>query len=263
MRGPALRLLLYTGIVLGARAQQFTWSSPIATDRPAVTDSSAVVPKGALLFENGFLDTSAQSVDTADFPETLVRFGLTSATELRLTVPDYYDVVNVPPLMLYEALHPSGFGDLEIGAKQQIVNSARFQLAGVLSLTMPTGARGISSGEYDPSLQFPWSGKLTSNWTAAGMLSVYATAQNGTRGALGETTFLIDRQLTKPWDAFIEYAGDFPNSGGPRHLLHLGTAYKITPRQQLDFHVGFGLSSAAVNHFVGVGYSFCFGLKKK
>jgi hypothetical protein len=26
----------------------------------------------------------------------------------------------------------------------------------------------------------------------------------------------------------------------------------------LDLHVGFGLSSAAVDHFVGVGYSFRF-----
>jgi hypothetical protein len=26
----------------------------------------------------------------------------------------------------------------------------------------------------------------------------------------------------------------------------------------LDFHVGVGLTSAAVNHFIGVGYSFRF-----
>ena len=31
----------------------------------------------------------------------------------------------------------------------------------------------------------------------------------------GETTFLIDRQLTKTWDAFVEYAGDFAEQGGP------------------------------------------------
>jgi len=74
----------------------------------------------------------------------------------------------------------------------------------------------------------------------------------------GESTFLLDRQLTRPWDAFVEYAGDFPENRGPRHLLHFGTALKIREKQQIDFHVGVGLSSAAVDHFIGVGYSFRF-----
>jgi hypothetical protein len=50
--------------------------------------------------------------------------------------------------------------------------------------------------------------------------------------------------------------GDFPESGGPRHLLHFGSAWKLTANQQVDVHFGVGLSSAAVDHLVGVGYSF-------
>jgi hypothetical protein len=92
------------------------------------------------------------------------------------------------------------------------------------------------------------------------MLSVYAPTQNGSHRVVGESTFVLDRQLTKPWDAFIEYAGDFPQAGGPRHLLHFGTAYKITPRQQLDVHFGVGLSAAAVHHFIGIGYAFRFSV---
>jgi hypothetical protein len=41
-------------------------------------------------------------------------------------------------------------------------------------------------------------------------------------------------------------------------LLHFGTALKITNQQQIDFHVGVGLSSATVDHLVGIGYSFRF-----
>jgi hypothetical protein len=67
----------------------------------------------------------------------------------------------------------------------------------------------------------------------------------------GEATLLFDRQMTKAWDAFLEYAGDFPEYGGTRHLLHFGTAYKLTPQQQIDFHAGVGLSPAAVDHFIG------------
>jgi hypothetical protein len=33
--------------------------------------------------------------------------------------------------------------------------------------------------------------------------------------------------------------------------------------QQLDFHAGVGLSRAAVDRFIGVGYSFRFQARKK
>jgi hypothetical protein len=38
--------------------------------------------------------------------------------------------------------------------------------------------------------------------------------------------------------------------------MHFGTTLKVTSNQHLDFHVGFGVTSAATNHFVGFGYSF-------
>jgi hypothetical protein len=106
-------------------------------------------------------------------------------------------------------------------------------------------------------VQLPWSRKLSANWTAAGQLALYWPTQIQ-RNLTGESTFLLDRQLTKPMDAFVEYAGDFSERGGPRHLLHFGAAYKVAPRQQIDVHYGIGLSSAAVDHFIGIGYSFRF-----
>jgi hypothetical protein len=98
-------------------------------------------------------------------------------------------------------------------------------------------------------VQLPWSRTLSPNWTIAGMLSVYWPT---------ESTFLIDRQLAKAWDAFVEYAGDFPQSAGPRHLVHFGTAFKLRPHQQIDAHVGLRQSAATAEYFIGIGYSFRF-----
>ena len=229
--------------------------APINTDRPAVTDSSVVVPQGTLQAENGFTDTVSGGQSSYDGPETLLRFGVASKTELRLITPDYFGVFAMGSELR------SGFGDLTLGLKQQLgPTPGGFDVSLILSLSLPTGARDFSSHGYDPSVQLPWSRSLSTNWTAAGMLSVYWPTEAGHRNITGETTFLIDRQLTKRWDAFVEYAGDFPESGGPRHLAHFGTAFKPTPQQQLDFHVGVGLSRAAVDHFIGVGYSFRFAL---
>jgi hypothetical protein len=223
----------------------------IATDRPAVADSSVVVPLGSVQVENGFLETRGQGQSVFDAPESLVRIGIARRTEFRFTAPDYFENFTI-------GSSASGFGDLALGVKQQLGPVRGFDVSVVAYLSFPTGAAGVSSGGYDPAIQVPWSRALSANWTAAGMFSVYWPTQGQTRNVTGEATLLFDRQLTKAWDAFIEYAGDFPEYGGPRHLLHFGTAYKLAPQQQIDFHIGFGLSAASVDHFVGVGYSFRF-----
>ena len=230
-------------------------STGITTHRPAIADSSAVVPNSWFQAENGLLDTGNQARRTLDFPETILRIGIAPNTELRFAAPDYYQNSGI-------SFGPgSGFGDLAAGIKQQLRGMpGGFEASVVLMLSFPTGANGISSGGYDPSFQLPWSRKLSSNWTAAGMLSIYVPSQNGSHTVVGESTFLMDRQLTEAWDAFVEYAGDFPEAGGPRHLLHFGTAYKIAPQQQLDLHAGVGLSAGAVDHFIGIGYSLRFKL---
>ena len=223
---------------------------PIATDRPAIAASSTVVPKGSFQAENGLLISNDQGQRTFDGPETSVRFGATSKTELRFSAPDYFRD------------GASGFGDVTIGMKQQLgPTRSGFDVSVIVFLNIPTGADAVSSHGYDPGLQLPWSRKLSTNWSAAGQLALYWPTQVNThdaRNLTGESTFLLDRQLTKASDAFIEYAGDFPQRGGPRHLLHFGAAYRIAPRQQLDIHYGTGLSSAAIDHFIGIGYSFRF-----
>jgi hypothetical protein len=246
--------LLLLGRVFGQATASDPASSPITTDRPAVTDSSIVVPSGSLQAENGLADTVMYGQRTIDGSETLLRFGVASVTELRLTIPDYLGKTGVS----------SGFGDPAMGMKQQLAAApAGFNLSLVLSLSLPAGAKAISSHGYDPSVQLPWSRALSANWTVAGMLSVYWPTQDGRRNTTGETTLLIDRQLTRTWDAFVEYAGDFPQAGGPRHLLHLGTAFKPTPHQQLDLHFGMGQSAAAADHFIGIGYSFRFQVRQR
>jgi hypothetical protein len=242
----AIFVALLSGVLLHGQSPPSS-DDPISTDRPAIAASSTVVPKGSFQMENGFLINNTHSFDG---PEMSMRFGLTNNTELRFSAPDYY----------FDSSSGSGFGDVTVGVKQQLGPVGGFDVSLIAFLSMPTGAHGVSSHGYDPGLQLPWSRKLSANWSAGGQFALYwPTEQPGDRPNLtGESTFLLDRQLTKPMDAFVEYAGDFPQRGGTRHLLHIGAAYKATPRQQIDVHVGIGLSSATIDHFIGIGYSFRF-----
>jgi hypothetical protein len=241
---------IFAGLVLlGVSACGQSAPSPINTDRPAFADSSVVVPVHSLQVENGFLNTLSSGQQSFDLPESLLRFGLFDKTELRLAVPDYY--YDLPSGNVLA----SGWSDTVVGVKQQLGPVHGFDVSVVVSLSFPTGSRGLTSHGYDPSIQLPWSHSLSKNWTAAGMLSVYWPTEGASRNTNGQMTLLFDRQLSKPWDGFVEYAGDFPERAGPQHILHFGTSYKLTMNQQVDFHCGFGLSAAAPSHFLGVGYS--------
>src|ERR1700681_3517571 len=84
------------------------------------------------------------------------------------------------------------------------------------------------------------------------MQSLFSFTEEGRRNVVWEPTFYLEKQITKPWDAFAEYGGDFAQRGGSKEAAHFGMAYKITPKNLIDFHFGFGLSHATPGRFFGV-----------
>ena len=255
---PLFFVTILFGLIMGApsleaRAQTCgaNAQSPIATDRPQITNSSVVVPCGSLQFENGFQVTGTGGQRSLDFPETSVRFGISAKTELRFSAPNYL-------LNDASASGANGPGDVSLGFKQQLGPIRGFDVCIVPSFSLPTGTKSISSHGYDPTVQLPWSRSLTKAWTVAGQLGVGWPTEAGRHIASGQTSLYVDRQLTSPWDAYVEYSGTFPQQGGPQHLIDFGTAFKPTPHQQLDIHYGVGLSSATPDYSVGFGYSVRF-----
>jgi len=225
----------------------------IATDRPSVTASSTTVPQGGLQIEGGLQATDSGGQWTLDAPELLLRYGLLRKTELRLVLPNYS--LTLPA----GGSSPYGFGDVAVAMEQQLGPIGGLDLALIPSISLPSGARAISSGGYDPGVELPWSHALSATWTIAGQLAAYWPTMDGARNYTRELSLLFDRQLDAGWDIFTEYAANVPRHGGSRQLLHLGTTYKPSPHQQIDLHAGFGLTKAAPASLVGLGYSYlCF-----
>jgi hypothetical protein len=221
----------------------------INTDRPDVTESSVVVPRGSLQIENGATWTSDHGDQTVDLSESLIRLGILNRTELRFALPDYTDGISGAGLR-------SGFGDLSLGLKQQLGPLPRdVDLAVIIAVSLPTGRSGVTSGGYDPFIKFPWSKELKSGWSIGGQQSLFWDTDAGRRNGIWEPTQYLEKQLREPLDAFVEYAGDYSQRGESKQLLHFGAAYKVTPLHQVDFHFGFGLNTATPNHFFAVGYS--------
>jgi hypothetical protein len=243
--------LLLAAVTVAAYAQsEPATDAVIVTDRPDITESAIVVPKGSLQFENGLTRTSDHGQATLDLSETLVRFGVVDRTELRVVVPNYITGLTGPT-------SASGFGDVAVGLKQQLgPQLSEVDLAVIIAISLPTGADRITSHGFDPFIKFPWSKDFSEGWSFGGMESMFWYTQDRRRNLTGESTLYIEKQITKPWDAFAEYGGDFAQRGGLREVAHFGTAYKVTPKNQIDFHFGFGLSHATPGRFFAVGYSF-------
>lgn len=226
--------------------------SSIATDRPQVTNSSVVVPCGSLQFENGLQITRDGGQRTFDIPETSIRFGIAGRTEFRLMTPNYFHHDETA------AGFVDGAGDMTLGLKKQLGPVRGFDVSLLPSVSLPTGSNSISSHGYDAGVQLPWSRSITNKLTVAGQFGVAWPTESSGHNATGQASVYFDRQLTAPWDAYVEYSGAFPQRGGPQHLIDFGTAYKPTAHQQLDFHCGLGLSSAVPDYDIGAGYSVRF-----
>ena len=181
-----------------------------------------------------------------------MRLGVAPTTELRLALPDYLKPVR-------SSTAPGGVGDLSAGFKRQIGPLAGdFELSVIAAACLLTGHGPLSSHCFDPFIKFPWSIDLTENWSIGGMESAFWTTDTFGRNTIAESTFYLERQITKRFDAFVEYVGNYVQHGTPQQLVHCGGSYRLSALSLIDFHLGFGVSEAAPDILFGIGYSFRF-----
>jgi hypothetical protein len=223
----------------------------IATDRPDVTNSSIVVPAGSLQVESGVNLSSRESVRIVDGTNTRLRLGVAPCLELLIDLPAAFVAVR--------GHASSGFSNLTPATKWQLGPlPGDIDLSAVAGIGLPTGATRIAGRGVQPYLQMPWSRELTAGWGLSGMLTTFFTPAGPISKRTAEATFVVEKQIGERAEVFVEFVGDYPAQGGPSHLLNWGSAYRLTPKQQIDLHVGFGLDSHAPGMIFGVGYSYRF-----
>jgi len=223
----------------------------IITDRPDVTNSSVVVPPGSLQIENGVNSSARDGDRVIDGTNTRLRAGIANCLEFLVDTPTYFANVRSP--------QNSGFSDVAPALKWQISPvPGKIDLSAVFGVALPTGTANIASAGAQPYLQFPWSWELHSGWGLSGMFTEFFRPSDPTSKGITETTFVIEKKVTERASLFVEYVGDYPESGSPAQFLNSGGLYRLSPNQQLDFHVALGLNHNAPSYVVGVGYSVRF-----
>jgi hypothetical protein len=241
-------------------AQEDYWIDP---DRPHIADSSVNVPKGLWLQENGFQQSFPnRRTGSFDFPESLIRIGVASRTEVRYNVPNFV-AANTDTTGGAATTHAlrGTFENMQVGFKHRLgpLGASKFQIAVNPYISVPAGFAG-QPNRVDPFLKFPFSQELNEKWDIEGMQSFFdPTDANGRRNFDWQTSLVLNHSWGRQKNAFVEYVGDVFAHGAMSNLIHFGAAYRPKRRQQIDVQFGFRLNNAAPIAFLGFGYSFLLG----
>jgi hypothetical protein len=233
-----------------------TCDDAIDTNRPSFMESPLIVPPLSLQLENGtgFVgyrgnQATAGIKSTYDIPETQVRIGIFDKTEFQVYVPNYF-LIHSPG---DNTAYVSDITDL--GIKTHLgKENAKFNVAVVAGMLLPTGSRFIWGSGVEPVVRIPWGYNLNSKWAIEGQQSLHVI--NGGRDVQWEPDALVSRSIGSKAGVFIEYYGIITHGEAPENIIHFGAVYKVTHNQQFDVDFGFGMNKAAPSAFVGAGYSF-------
>ncbi len=229
-------------------------ATPLVTDRPDHTESTAIVGKGYVQFETGFVRAETGDSAVTVVPGTLFRIGLiTNVLELRFGIDGW---------MIDHDGDTSGFGDSGIGAKILLAEeSGKLPAIAVLtSVTVPTGKEGYTSERWDPELRFAFSHTINDKCSLGYNISASWESMSVGNGDITTLASLpwsvsLGRSLTDRLGLFVEGYGDIPINafGGPANSVDFGLTWLAFDNIQFDAEGGFGLSEAADDWFAGAG----------
>ena len=228
----------------------------IVTDRPDFTESSSVMPRGAFQFESG-LTYEGDTVDgvrgrSLTAPGSLMRVGLGGRTELRISTEGFQSTIA-------GGFRSSGYSDVAIGVKIRLLDQAKagIDFAIIPMTTLPTGADGFTSGHADPTLKLTWARELGAGWGVNGNVNFASVSDEEGRFAQRAISASFGHALAGGWEGFAELYSFTPMERGAASgvTLDWGVARQIGHDFHFDVAAGRGLTAAAPDWFIGIGFA--------
>lgn len=160
------RFVLAAGLIAVAAPAA---AQDLCADRPGKATPSCVVDPGAVQVETSVIDWSrsddgATRDDDLLFGDTLVRWGVADAIELRGAFTSYeHDRMRGPGGVTIAR----GFGDFGLSAKWRAVDGGDkgVSIALLPSVTLPVGDKAVSQGTWSADLTVPIDVPLADKWS--------------------------------------------------------------------------------------------------
>lgn len=218
----------------------------ITTDRPDQTESSTTVPGRSIQIESGIVRESDGIKVNYLIPTSLLRYGLTSYLELRMT----NQIVSVTEENLSTK---SGISDPELGIKIQILKSENInaEIAFVSHLILPFGSCFLSNRKAAFVNRIAVSHAITS-FLGLG----YNVGYNYFGSGNGDLTYslALGFGLSDKLGLYMETYGEYSDFTEWIPNLDTGFTYLVKDNFQLDISFGTGLNETM--NYISAGFSW-------
>lgn len=226
----------------------------IITDRPDQTESARIVNFGRLQIESGlimeWLGGGPDSERHLGVPQTLFRMGVSNYIELRgsISADGIFNRYGDGWKSKY------GIGDAEIGAKIQLFKKegSLTEVAFISHILMPSGSKGISSGEWGTINKLAVSHELTNSLNIGYNIGYDWFSKSGGEFIYSAALGVV---LSERLGAYAEIYGSVTNTKVLQINANSGLTYLVKENIQLDISAGSGLNNKMVYISAGISYN--------
>lgn len=240
---------------------------PIATDRPGNGNAATTVPQWAFQLEAS-ASYALERVPMGDdrhwlaFP-TLIRFGLLPIFELR--VGSAILGVDARPPMDQRTVHPT---DTSVGLKVQLLKNdgAVPALSLMTDVFLPSGRAPFTDDAVLPELRAALGWGLPAGFGL--LLNAGLDVPADSAGRYARALYVVNLAYAFPFaerrlSVFVESYGLIPLGTDRDAIVQLdwGAAFRITADTQIDFYAQHGLTDAAIDFQIALGFSARFSVR--
>ncbi|WP_266206116.1 transporter [Pontibacter kalidii] len=238
-------LISFVGRCLGQEGK-------IQTERPDQTESTTLMPSGALQLEAGYqFDRTSEagySIKTRAYPTALLRFGVLNWLEVRAEGALGDSVFENGTKRKVTGMTP-----LSLELKFQLWREQGWQPRGafVSQLVLPVGSRAFRPDHPEPEFRLVLSNILTQRLEVAYNLAIGWADGESEVGYSIVLTGTVHENLA----VFGEVLGSKANDEKAEYLVNTGANLWLGPNLQLDLAAATGLSDAAPDFVFRTGFS--------
>lgn len=241
-----------------------TLAAPLDPDRPELTESAKLVPRGSVQLETGVALSkerrAGEPTERTLEVEADLRIGVTRQFEVNLS--------GEPFVWVRDPHDDTGVGDIAIGFRYRFVEGfedhpwpPHFGVKAVVKL--PIADEPIGTGRPDfallllASFELPWEFELEVNLGAA---AIGQTRPNGYLGqALGSASLMHDLTASAYGFAELLLASRDERDGRGSVAINVGLVYLVTPRLAVDAGIQTSLFGNGPDYVFRTGLTARFG----
>lgn len=255
-----------------AERQREPYEERIETERHDFTQSATTVGRHVFQIESGYTylykDNGHEIESAHEFPETLLRFGLSEDIEVRLRWSHVWAFIK-------EDDDRIGAEDLRFGLKLQMTRErcgSRLPTSAIeIRGSAPTASETYSTGNAQFSLDYIYQWELAERVSLAGSTSFgtngYAVAALLPENAKDDDfmnwaqSVALGLELTEENTMYLEWFGIVSDGLADEYtisIFNLGVDHYFTDNFVADIRFGFGLTNDSEDFFSGIGGGYRF-----